>query len=68
MSSSKKLRFTRDGVLFVVGLAGIAHETVVMNAERPSLLVLFAGMVGLPAFIRKDERGKTEDTKEEVKQ
>lgn len=46
------LRITRDRVLFVAGLAGIAHETVAGDvAERPILLLVFTAMVGLPAFL-----------------
>jgi hypothetical protein len=48
-------KITRDTVLFSAGLLGIAHETLVAEAERPSLLFLFAGMMGLPVFLRKDE-------------
>lgn len=54
------VRFTRDGVLFLVGLAGIIHETLLSDSDRPTLLLLFAAMVGLPAFLRQDERGKGE--------
>lgn len=46
----------RDLTLFVLGLLGTAHETLVTAGERPSLLVLFAAMMGLPAFLRADER------------
>lgn len=46
----------RDIALFVFGLAGIAHETLIARAERPSLLLLFAAMLGLPAFF-PDPRG-----------
>lgn len=53
-----KLRLSRDAVLFVSGLVGIAHETFVSELERPGLLVLFGAMVGLPAFLRSDEKGK----------
>ena len=49
-------RITRDSVLFVAGLSGIAYETLVTNVDRPTLLILFAGMVGLPAFLRTDEK------------
>lgn len=50
---------TRDGVLFVVGLLGIAHETLMSRmGERPTLLLLFGAMVGLPLFLRADDRGK----------
>lgn len=48
---------TRDSVLFVVGILGIAHETLVQSGiERPVLLALFAAMTGLPLFLRADER------------
>lgn len=60
MSKSRKKqrqnRITRDIVLFVGGLAGIAYETLVENVDRPALLAVFAGMLGLPWFIRRDEK------------
>jgi len=43
-------------VLFVVGLLGVAHETLLNEADRPTLLLLFAAMIGLPAFISQDEK------------
>ena len=46
----------RDIALFVAGLAGVYHETVISQVERPTLLFLFAAMMGLPAFLRSDER------------
>lgn len=46
----------RSIVLFVVGIAGIIYEVVVDKLERPTVLVLLAAMVGLPAFLRADER------------
>jgi hypothetical protein len=51
----------RDIALFVAGLAGILHETVIAELERPSLLVLFAAMVGLPAFLHADRRGNRKE-------
>lgn len=51
----KVQRFTRDGILFVVGLGGIIYETAAHDLERPFLLMIFAGMVGLPAFIPKGD-------------
>jgi len=45
----------RDAMLFLGGLAGVAYETVVVQADRPTLLLLFAAMMGLPAFLRTDE-------------
>lgn len=46
----------RDVALFVGGLAGVAHETILAAAERPTLLILFAAMMGLPAFLRTDDK------------
>lgn len=43
-------------MLFLGGMAGVFHETVISSAERPTLLILFAAMMGLPAFLRADER------------
>lgn len=49
-------KLSRDGILFVAGLSGIAYETLSNGGDRPTLLVLFGGMVGLPALLRQDER------------
>jgi hypothetical protein len=48
----------RDIVLFIAGIGGVFHETVVQTGERPTLLILFAAMMGLPAFLRADEARK----------
>lgn len=52
-------RVTRDTVLFLVGLVGIIYETVVVHVDRPTLLILFGGMVGLPVFLHQDEKPRT---------
>jgi hypothetical protein len=52
----------RDIVLFFGGLAGVFHETVIATAERPTLLILFAAMMGLPAFLRHDEKPPSSTT------
>jgi hypothetical protein len=50
---------SRDTVLFIAGLGGIAHETLLSNGvERPTLLFLFGAMCGLPLFLRADERSR----------
>lgn len=55
-------RVTRDGVLFVCGLGGIAHETYVRSgATRPEFLMLFAAMCGLPVALRRDEKKASAD-------
>lgn len=45
----------RDAILFLGGLAGVFHETVLATVERPTLLILFAAMMGLPAFLRSND-------------
>jgi hypothetical protein len=60
----RRFRLTRDSVLFTLGLVGIAYETLAHQAERPTLLLLFAGMIGLPAFLRGDEHHQ-DDPKDE---
>lgn len=45
----------RDALLLIAGLAGIAYVTLTRQPD-PALLALFAGMIGLPAVLRHDER------------
>ena len=48
---------TRDLILFVFGLSGIAYETLLhAGPERPTLLAIFAAFTGLPIFLRADDR------------
>ncbi len=58
MAVRPSVRITRNTTLFIVGLLGVAHETLLNDADRPTLLLLFAAMIGLPAFIIKDEETK----------
>jgi hypothetical protein len=51
----------RDVILFFAGLSGVAYETVGEHADRPTLLLLFGAMMGLPAFLRADERRRDSD-------
>lgn len=49
----------RDSILFLTGLGLIIHEAVIYSGpERWGLLMLFAGMVGSPVFLRMDEARK----------
>lgn len=41
-------------MLFVAGLVGVLHETLLYEGERPSLLILFAAMMGLPLVLRRN--------------
>ena len=43
--------------MFITGLSLIVHEAVIRSGpERIQLLLLYAGMIGLPAFMRADEK------------
>ena len=53
-TANRLARISRDTVLFTFGLAGVIHETLLTDGERIYLLGLFAGMMGLPVFLRKD--------------
>jgi hypothetical protein len=55
-------RIQRDTILFTGGLMGVLHETLLTDGERHSLLMLFAGMMGLPVFLRKDEADSKGDS------
>lgn len=46
----------RDGVLFVVGIAGIINELFVVAGPRPSALLFLGSLVGLPFVLQADER------------
>ena len=45
----------RDAILFLAGLAGVIHETIYVVEPREPLLILFAAMMGLPAFLRWED-------------
>lgn len=47
----------RDTVLFIAGLGGFVHELLAHGPERPYILLVCVSMMGLPAFLRFDERG-----------
>lgn len=49
---------TRDGILFITGVLGIAWETLGEDIDRPYLLAVFCAMVGLPVFLHTDEKSK----------
>jgi hypothetical protein len=52
---------TRDKLLFWVGLGGFVFELASRQAERPTVLLILAGMMGLPAFIQRDEQERGGD-------
>jgi len=54
----KKWQPLRDVLLFFGGIAGVVNEAIFQDVERPTLLLLYAAMMGLPAFLRSDERDR----------
>lgn len=49
----------RDTTLFLSGIILIFYEAIIRSGpERPYLLILYAGMIGLPTFLRVDEKKK----------
>lgn len=51
----------RTAVLFAAGFAGLAYETLATGTERPTLLILFAAMMGLPLFLQGKLLRRTEE-------
>jgi hypothetical protein len=49
------LRISRDGVIFLLGVAGIIYESAIGKGERPTLILLFGGCLGLPVFLHADQ-------------
>lgn len=46
----------RTALLFLGGLSGVAYVTLIDQTDRPTLLILFGAMMGLPLFLRSDEK------------
>lgn len=44
----------RDWISFASGLAGVAHETLLRDIDRPALLLVFAALMGLPFALGAD--------------
>lgn len=49
MATPRAWPWIRDVTLFLAGLAGVLHETIA-HSERPTLLLLFAAMMGMPVL------------------
>lgn len=54
----RRIKVARTTILFTAGLSGIAFETLAQDGERPTFLLLFAAMIGLPTALALDERRK----------
>lgn len=47
---------TRDIGTFTVGAVGLLFEALNSGVEKPTLIIAFAGLMGLPLFVRADEK------------
>lgn len=56
----------RDVLTFLLGLVGVVHELVTQQAgERPYILTLLGGLLGLPLVLRKqDSVNESKDQRE----
>lgn len=52
--TGEQIRHIRSGLLFTGGLGAFIYE-VATGGDRPTILILAAAMMGLPAFLRVDE-------------
>lgn len=55
-SRAATFKLVRDIVLFAVGVGGIIWEVLANGGQNSTLLVMFSGMAGLPAFLFGDAR------------
>lgn len=59
--ASWKSKVTRDLVLFAAGLGLTIREGLIAGPERPSLYILYAGMMGLGPILRYAEARQRKD-------
>ncbi len=52
----------REYVLLGLGVVITVYETFVEHADRPQLLILAAGLLGLPTFLKRDEKPEKKET------
>lgn len=56
----RHLRITRDLVTYALALGGIAYEVITVvsqhRAADPVLLAFLGGLLGLPSFLKRDEK------------
>lgn len=46
----------RDGIIFVVGVGGVANELFLRDEIRPSALIFLASMIGVPFVLAADAK------------
>lgn len=65
------MKITRSVVLFTMGACGVTAETIYSlqykRTPDPTLMVVFAAMMGLPIFLNQDGRRNKDDDDDEDK-
>jgi hypothetical protein len=51
----RRVRLTRDSILFALGCSILLHETLISQLERPQTLLVGLALAGGPMFLRLDE-------------
>ena len=52
-------------LLFFGGMIGVANEAFFQQTTDPSLLILYGAMMGLPAFLQRDEKDRDTENESE---
>lgn len=62
---SRRVRFTRNGLLFVMGAFGWIHEVLDSGTERITIIVACFALMGVPFFLGRDEKTRDEKSEDE---
>lgn len=52
----RRLQITRDTTLYLLGVFGFLHELLLIKDERQTVLFACLALLGLPSFLRGDEK------------
>lgn len=51
----RRLRISRDSIIFTAGLAGFIYQITNNGIERPTYMIACLFMMGVPAFLKMDD-------------
>lgn len=51
----QRIRFTRNGLLFVMGAFGWIHEVLMRSDERTTIIIACFALMGVPLMMHADE-------------
>ena len=55
LTTRPRIKYSRDVVLLLSGLAGVFYQMIFAHPLQPTLLVIFAGWTVSPLVLRADE-------------